>query len=85
MIKALGIIRKTDELGRIVIPKEIRSIYGIKAGTPMEMLVNDQGDLIFKRYFPISNEIIDKINATGQQSIDKDEVINIIKNTIGEL
>lgn len=45
-----GIIRRIDGLGRIIIPKEIRESLGIKEGTPMEIMVNDEDDIVLKRY-----------------------------------
>lgn len=48
-MKATGIIRRVDDLGRIVIPKEIRQTLHIKEGDPMEIYVDD-GCVIFKRY-----------------------------------
>ena len=42
-MKALGIVRKIDELGRIVIPKEVRRINGWEAGTPIEMFATTEG------------------------------------------
>lgn len=45
-----GIIRRIDGLGRIIIPKEIRENLGIEEGTPMEIMVNDEDDIVLKRY-----------------------------------
>lgn len=42
-MKALGVVRRLDELGRIVIPKEIRKTNGWECGTPMEMFMDKQG------------------------------------------
>lgn len=42
-MRATGIIRRMDELGRIVIPKEIRGSYGISEGTPMEIFTSSDG------------------------------------------
>ncbi|MBQ0099287.1 MAG: AbrB/MazE/SpoVT family DNA-binding domain-containing protein [Firmicutes bacterium] len=49
-----GVIRRIDELGRIVIPKEIRKTLRIREGDPLEIYTND-GELIFKKYSPILN------------------------------
>lgn len=75
-MKALGIIRKVDNLGRIVVPRELREAYVIKEGTPMEMFTNDNGDLILKRYFPVRDSLIELINE--HETLDKDEAIEII-------
>jgi AbrB family looped-hinge helix DNA binding protein len=48
-MKALGIIRKIDDLGRIVIPKEVRRTEGWNEGQPMEMFT-DNGSLVIKAY-----------------------------------
>ena len=46
-MKAMGIIREVDGLGRIVIPKELRREYGLNKGTPLEILVNGR-EIIFR-------------------------------------
>lgn len=48
-MRATGIVRRVDDLGRIVIPKEVRNKLGIKEGTPMELFI-DRGCVIFKHY-----------------------------------
>lgn len=48
-MKATGIIRRTDDLGRIVIPKEIRKIMNIYDGCPMEIII-DNGMVCYKKY-----------------------------------
>ena len=50
-MKATGIIRKVDELGRIVLPKELRDLHGLFCGTPVEILV-DGADIILCKYEP---------------------------------
>ncbi|MFW5995870.1 MAG: AbrB/MazE/SpoVT family DNA-binding domain-containing protein [Halanaerobiaceae bacterium] len=50
-MKSTGIVRKIDELGRIVIPKELRKTMGISKKTPMEIYV-DKDKIIFKKYQP---------------------------------
>lgn len=52
-MKATGIIRRVDDLGRVVIPKEIRRTLGIKEGEPMEIFTEKDGQVIFKKYSPI--------------------------------
>jgi len=47
-MRSLGIIRKVDELGRVVIPKEVRVVLGIGHTTPMEMLADEKGVYIRK-------------------------------------
>ncbi|MCL1878140.1 MAG: AbrB/MazE/SpoVT family DNA-binding domain-containing protein [Defluviitaleaceae bacterium] len=50
-MKATGIVRQVDELGRIVLPVEIRKIKNIEKGTPVEFFV-DEGCIILKKYEP---------------------------------
>ena len=52
-MKATGIVRRIDELGRIVIPKELRRTFRIKEGTPLEIFIGEQGELILKKFSPI--------------------------------
>ena len=52
-MKATGVVRRIDELGRIVIPKEIRRTLKIKNGTPLEIYSGDNGELLLKKYSPI--------------------------------
>lgn len=49
-MKATGIVRRIDDLGRVVIPKEIRRNLKIKEGDPLEMFVEDNGVLCLKKY-----------------------------------
>lgn len=51
-MKATGVVRKIDPLGRIVIPKEIRDTFDLSVDTPMEVFVNDGGDIILRAYRP---------------------------------
>ena len=52
-MKATGIVRRIDDLGRIVIPKEIRRSFRIKEGGPLEIYTDSEGEVIFKKYSPI--------------------------------
>ena len=52
-MKATGIIRRVDDLGRIVIPKEIRKTLKIREGDPVEIFTDNQGQVILKKYSPI--------------------------------
>lgn len=49
-MKATGIIRRIDDLGRVVIPKEIRRTLRIREGDPLEIFTDDNGGVIFKKY-----------------------------------
>lgn len=50
-MKATGIIRRVDDLGRIVLPKELRQTMGIRAGDPME-IYTDADNIILRKYVP---------------------------------
>lgn len=52
-MKATGIVRRIDDLGRVVIPKEIRRTLRIKEGTPLEIFTDREGEIILKKYSPI--------------------------------
>ena len=52
-MKATGIVRRIDELGRVVIPKEIRRTLRIREGDPLEIYTDREGEVILKKYSPI--------------------------------
>ena len=52
-MKATGIVRRIDDLGRVVIPKEIRRTMRIREGDPLEIFTDAGGEVIFKKYSPI--------------------------------
>ena len=52
-MKATGIVRRIDDLGRIVIPKEIRRTLHIRETDPMEIFTDAEGQIILKKYSPI--------------------------------
>ena len=52
-MKATGIVRRIDDLGRVVIPKEIRRTLHIRVGEPLEIYVSGAGEIIFKKYSPL--------------------------------
>ncbi|PKM89234.1 MAG: stage V sporulation protein T [Firmicutes bacterium HGW-Firmicutes-12] len=85
-MKATGIVRRIDDLGRVVIPKEIRRTLRIREGAPLEIFVDQEGGVILKKYSPISElgefakEYADSLyEATGHIAIiaDKDQIIAI--------
>lgn len=53
-MKATGIVRRIDDLGRVVIPKEIRRTLRIREGDPLEIFTDREGEVILKKYSPIS-------------------------------
>jgi AbrB family looped-hinge helix DNA binding protein len=52
-MKATGIVRRIDDLGRVVIPKEIRRTLRIREGDPLEIFTEKDGEVIFKKYSPM--------------------------------
>ncbi len=52
-MKATGVVRRIDDLGRVVIPKEIRKTLLIKEGDPLEIFTDKEGEVILKKYSPI--------------------------------
>ena len=83
-MKATGIVRRIDDLGRVVIPKEIRRTIRIREGDPLEIFTGSGGEIIFKKYSPIgelseyASKCADVIHSiTGKQAIicDRDHII----------
>lgn len=64
-MKATGIVRRIDDLGRVVIPKEIRRTMRIREGDPLEIFTDREGEVIFKKYSPIG-----ELNAFASQYAD---------------
>lgn len=54
-MKATGIVRRVDDLGRIVIPKEIRRTLRIREGDPLEIFTEKDGGVIFRKYSPMGD------------------------------
>ena len=54
-MKATGIVRRIDDLGRVVIPKEIRRTLRIREGDPLEIYTEKDGEVIFKKYSPMGD------------------------------
>lgn len=83
-MKATGIVRRIDDLGRIVIPKEIRRSFRIKEGDPLEIFTNADGEVIFKKYSPIGElsqfagqyaEVLHKNGCSPVVITDNDHVV----------
>lgn len=56
-MKATGVIRRIDDLGRVVIPKEIRRALRIREGDPLEIYTTNDGGVMFKKYFETPEDI----------------------------
>ena len=85
-MKATGIVRRIDDLGRVVIPKEIRRTMRIREGDPLEIFTDREGEVIFKKYSPIgelqnfASEYADALQKTSSMPIficDRDEIIAV--------
>ena len=85
-MKATGIVRRIDDLGRVVIPKEIRRTMRIREGDPLEIYTDREGEVIFKKYSPITelqtfaSEYADTLRMTSSMPIfvcDRDAIIAV--------
>ena len=85
-MKATGIVRRIDDLGRVVIPKEIRRTLRIREGDPLEIFTSNDGEVIFKKYSPIGElssfagqyaEILHKTAAKPVLVCDRDHVVSV--------
>jgi AbrB family transcriptional regulator (stage V sporulation protein T) len=83
-MKATGIVRRIDDLGRVVIPKEIRRTMRIREGDPLEIYTDREGEVIFKKYSPIGElasfaaQYADTLHKTCSLAVvicDRDAVI----------
>lgn len=85
-MKATGIVRRIDDLGRVVIPKEIRRTMRIREGDPLEIFVSNEGEVIFKKYSPINElgsaaaQYCEVLNRTAGYPVlitDRDHVVSV--------
>ena len=83
-MKATGIVRRIDDLGRVVIPKEIRRTMRIREGDPLEIYTEKDGEVIFKKYSPMGElstfveQICESMHKTAEFAAavcDRDSVI----------
>ena len=82
-MKATGIVRRIDDLGRVVIPKEIRRTLRIKDGDAFEIYIED-GAVIYKKYYPMDNlaslaaqyaEVLYNMSAHAVLITDRDHIV----------
>ena len=85
-MKATGIVRRIDDLGRVVIPKEIRRTLRIREGDPLEIYTEKDGEVIFKKYSPMGElgdfagqmcETLNKTSGIPVAIADRDSVIAV--------
>lgn len=83
-MKATGIVRRIDDLGRVVIPKEIRRTLRIREGDPLEIYTATDGEVIFKKYSPVGElsvfasqyaDVLARVSAMPTLVCDRDHVI----------
>ena len=83
-MKAPGIVRRIDELGRVVIPKEIRRTQRIRRGDPLEIFTTGDGEVIFKKYSPVGEmsnvamqyaDVLNKSFALTAFVTDRDRIL----------
>ena len=84
-MKATGIVRRIDDLGRVVIPKEIRRTMRIREGDPLEIYTDADGEVIFKKYSQVGElssltaqyaEVLHKNTGLPVVITDRDRVIS---------
>ena len=87
-MRATGIVRRIDDLGRVVIPKEIRKTLRIREGDPLEIFTAKDGEVILKKYYPIGElnefsqeyaETLGEILGQGIVVTDLDSIIAVSK------
>jgi len=85
-LKATGIVRRIDDLGRVVIPKEIRRTLRIREGDPLEIFTDREGEIILKKYSPIgelgafAKEYAESLSQSSGHItciVDKDQIIAV--------
>lgn len=85
-MKATGIVRRIDDLGRVVIPKEIRRTMRIRNGDPLEIYVDRKGSVLLKKYSPINDldefakEYAESLYEATRHNVcitDRDEIIAV--------
>ena len=85
-MKATGIVRRIDDLGRVVIPKEIRRTLRIREGDPLEIFTATDGEVVFKKYSPVGElgnfatqyaDVLMRVSQMPTVITDRDHVIAV--------
>ena len=85
-MKATGIVRRIDDLGRIVIPKEIRRTLRIRETDPLEIYTENTGEIVLKKYSPVgelsqfARDYAESLAATTGQIIcitDREQIVAV--------
>ncbi len=83
-MKATGIVRRIDDLGRVVIPKEIRRTLRIREGDPLEIYTDSNGEVIFKKYSPVGElstfaaqyaDVLSRVSNLPTLIADRDHIV----------
>ena len=91
-MKATGIVRRIDDLGRIVIPKEIRRTLRIRESDPLEIFTDREGEIILKKYSPIGEmttfarqyaESLSQVSGHAALIADRDQFIAVGRKNCG--
>ena len=95
-MRATGIVRRIDDLGRVVIPKEIRRTLRIRESEPLEIFTGKEGEIVLKKYSPISEmtgfakqyvESLSQVSGRVAMVADRDQFIAVaggLKNMLGK-
>lgn len=95
-MKATGIVRRIDDLGRVVIPKEIRRTLRIRESDPLEIFTDREGEIILKKYSPLGEmntfakqyaESLAQVSGHIAMIMDRDQVIAVaggMKSAVGK-
>ena len=80
-MKATGIVRRIDDLGRVVIPKEIRRSVKIREGDPLEIYLTDKGEILLKKYV---SDILTERATEVVKTLAKFHIYTTIYDTSGD-
>lgn len=82
-MKSMGIVRKLDALGRIVLPKELRETFNLNDGDGLEVYTDANGEIILKKYAPgcVFCDNVDNLIELNGQHVCKDCAAEIAKKT----
>lgn len=84
-MKATGIVRRVDDLGRVVIPREIRRSLGIREGEPLEIYTEGRDTVCFRKYEANLDGEIDHLIDTIDTCVDDYHTMAKIKKLLGEV
>lgn len=75
-MKATGIVRRIDDLGRVVIPKEIRRVMRIREGDPLEIFTESGGEVIFRKYSMVGE--LKEQAETSASALGKETALSVV-------